>query len=116
MRKLSESVWMDIHRRSNGDQERKEDLMPTCLGISIPLENKDCRYDDLIEVFLREGEDLEVGICKLNDMNWSSDELSNVVKGVAPFNYLIYKGGHGTDLVANFNTYEEFLDCNDYYG
>ena len=25
MKKLSESVWMDIHRRSNGDQERKED-------------------------------------------------------------------------------------------
>jgi len=31
MRKLSESVWMDIHKRSNKDIERKENIAASCV-------------------------------------------------------------------------------------
>ena len=47
MKKLSESVWMEIHKHSNGDVERKEDdtnirrLKPVDLGGSVLWADKD---------------------------------------------------------------------------
>lgn len=56
MKKLSESVWMDIHKQSSGDIDRKEDeytniryIEPVDMGVSVlwadrDLERKDGSY------------------------------------------------------------------------
>ena len=115
MKKLSqitESVWADIHRRSNGEQKRQEDgkKVTTCLGIDIFLHNPNCDYDDLINSLLDPKSDCKVGIVRSKDSNITPDEMVNVRKWEAPYDYLIYDGLHGTDLVADFWTYDEMKD------
>lgn len=53
MKKLSESIWVDIHRQSNGDSERKEDeftnikyLEPVDLGGSVLWADRDLELQD----------------------------------------------------------------------
>ena len=111
-----ESVWLDIHKRSTNDTDRQEDMVKTCLGNFVPLNNKECNVDGLITDLFRKGDNMALGICKVKDMNFSLDELANVRKFEAPYNYLIYDGGHGMDLVVNFPTYKDLNDdCHHYY-
>lgn len=118
MKKLSqikESVWSDIHKRSNGKQVRKEDgkKVKTCLGIDVVLKNPECDYDNLIKTIII-GSDSEYafGIHNIRDFSYSIEEIANMRKFVAPYTYMIYDGGHGTDLIGEFSTYQEILDFN----
>jgi len=51
MKRLSESVWSDIHKRSNGEQIRKEDittnirdLFPVDMGVTVLWADRDLEY------------------------------------------------------------------------
>jgi hypothetical protein len=118
MKKLSkivESLWSDLQDRSSGDVVRKEDgiKVHTCLDIDILLKNPNCDYNGLIHDIVVGGDnEYEFGIHKLNDMSYTPDERVNVMKFGAPYDYLIYEGGHGTDLVATFSSYSELLEFN----
>lgn len=53
MKRLSESVWSDIHRRSNGDQIRKEnditnirDIKPVDMGVTVLWADRDLEWKD----------------------------------------------------------------------
>ena len=50
---INESVWADIHRRSNGTQERKEDIptnikniVPVDMGVSVLWADQDLEFKD----------------------------------------------------------------------
>lgn len=112
--KIDESIWSDIHKRSNGEIIRREDgkKVNTCLEIDITLKNPDCDYEDLIKKILNDDHDsFAVGIDNTRDTSYSFEELANARKFEAPYGYMIYDGGHGTDLIATFWTYDEMEDC-----
>lgn len=112
--KLQESFWGDVHRRSIGDEVRKEDgtIVDTCIGVKILLKNPSCDYNKLIKDIIVGHNEYEFGIQPLKDQPYTPDERVNVMKFVAPYDYLIYEGGHGTDLVATFSSYSELLEFN----
>lgn len=119
MKKLSqinESIWSDIHKRSNGSEIRKEDgrKVHTCIGIDVTLKNPECDYDtlirDLIELNSEYHSEYGVGVVNQRDINLTPDEMINVRKWEAPYCYLIYDGNHGTSLFANFWSYDEIID------
>ena len=115
MKKLSEiteSVWADIHRRSNGEQKRQEDgrKVTTRLGVDIFLHNPNSNYNYLIDSLLNKNTDYRVCIIRSKDSTLTPDEMVNVRKWEAPYDYLIYDGLYGTDLVADFWTYDDMKD------
>lgn len=114
MKKLSninESVWTDIHRRSNGAQIRKEDgkKVSTCLGVDIIIKDSSCDYNHWIKEILTADPNISYGVwIDLEKYaNLTPDEMINVRKFEAPYNYLIYDGAHGTSLIAGFYSYSE---------
>ena len=110
--KIDESLWGNIRDRVNGDTVKAEDgkKVTTCLGIDIVIKQSDCDYDGLIHDIVVGKNEYEFGIQKLNDMSYTPDERVNVIYFRAPYDYLIYEGGHGTDLVARFSSYDELLE------
>ncbi len=110
--KLQESFWGDVHKRSIGDEVRKEDgtIVDTCIGVKILLKNPSCDYNKLIKDIIVGNNEYEFGIQPLKDQPYTPDERVNVMKFVAPYDYLIYEGGSGTDLVAKFSSYSEIID------
>ena len=121
MKKLSnitESVWGDIRRRGNGAEVKKEDgkKVHTCLGVDITIKQADCDYDGLIKDIIVGNNEYEFGIQNRKYMyevqKLTPDEMINVRKFEAPYDYLIYDGLHGTDLYACFSSYSELLEFN----
>ena len=115
MKKLSqitESVWNDIRKRGNGAEIKQEEgrRVTTCLGIDITLKQADCDYDGLIHDIIVGKNEYEFGIQNARDVKCTPDEMINVRKFQAPYDYLIYDGGHGTDLIACFSSYDELIE------
>lgn len=119
MKKLSqitESIWTDMQRRSTGEEVRKEDgvKVHTCIDVDIYLKNaSDSYYEELIREILDYNNshiDYKVGILNTRDKAYSWEEMKNIRAFEAPYTYLIYDGGHGTDLIAEFWTYDEMKD------
>ena len=114
--KIDESVWADMHRRSNGDIIKREDgiKVHTCIDIDIYLKNaSDSYYEELIKEILNYNNsyvDYRVGILNTRNKAYSPEEMKNIRAFEAPYSYLIYDGGHGTDLIAEFWTYDEMKD------
>ena len=88
-KKANESIWSDIQDRSAGEVRRKED------GVT--------------------SQDIEqrVGILNTRDKAYSWEEMKNIRTFEAPYTYLIYDGGYGTDLIAEFCTYDEMKENDD---
>lgn len=110
---IGESLWSDLQNKSMGKSMRKEDgaKVHTCLGVDIILRNPSCDYNYLIKNIIEGGNnEYDFGIQKLNDMPYTPDEKINVMKFEAPYDYLIYEGGHGTDLVATFECYTSVVE------
>jgi len=111
---LSESVWGSMLDRSTGDGIRKEDgkIVHTCLGVDIVIKNPDCEYDKHIKELIDHSMDTDYGVTIVNvqEKAYSWEELANARKFGAPYVYMIYDGGHGTDLLAEFWTYDEIQD------
>lgn len=107
-----ESVWSDIQDRSTGDVVRKEDgsKVTTCLGTEIFLKNPQCDYDEIIKSMFEKESGYELSIENIHQTNITPDEMVNVRKWEAPYVYLIYEGGHGTDLLVDFYPYTDILD------
>ena len=114
--KIDESVWSDIHKRSNGETIRKEDgkKVHTCIDVDIYLQNvSDSYYEELIKEILNYNSryvDYKVGIVNTRDKAYTTEEMKNIRAFEAPYTYLIHDGGHGTDLIAEFWTYDEVKD------
>ena len=112
---IGESLFGSMTDKGRGEIIKKEDgaKVHTCLGVDIILKNPNCDYNGLIHDIVVGGDnEYEFGIQKLNDMPYTPDEKVNVMKFKAPYDYLIYEGGHGTDLVATFSSYSEILEFN----
>lgn len=113
--KIDESIWADIHKRSNGEIIRKEDgkKVHTCIDVDIYLKNaSDSYYEELIEEILNYNNsyiEYRVGILNTKDKAYSPEEMKNIRAFEAPYTYLIYDGGHGTDLIAEFWTYDDMI-------
>ena len=114
--KITESIWSDIQDRSAGEVRRKEDgvKVHTCIDVDIYLKNaSDSYYDEFIKEILNYNDsyvDYRVGILNTRDKAYSTEEMKNIRAFEAPYAYLIYDGGHGTDLIAEFWTYDEMKD------
>ena len=109
---MFESVWNDIRKRGNGSEIKQEEgrKVTTCLGVDITLKQPDCDYDGLIHDIVVGRNEYEFGIQNARDVKCTPDEMINVRKFLAPYDYLIYDGGHGTDLVACFSSYDELIE------
>ena len=114
--KLNESTWGDMRKRSSGEVKRKEDgvKVHTCIDVDIYLKNaSDSYYEELIKEILNYNDsyvDYRVGILNTRDKSYSPEEMKNIRAFEAPYTYLIYDGWHGTDLIAEFWTYDEMKD------
>ena len=121
MRKLSkivESVWSDMEDRGTGDIIKKEDgtRVHTCLGVDIILKDPGSDYNKAINYILNHYNDENVcgfNILNIRDVNYSTEELSNIRKWLAPYTYMIYEGGHGTDLMIDFYAYSDLEEYGD---
>lgn len=116
MRKLSkitESVWGDIRKKSLGQEARGEigKKVTTCLDIDV-IVSTECDPDTVIQYLLDHyvGDDYNMSVVNTRDTKYTPDELVNARKWVAPYTFMIYDGGHGTDLLLDFDTYEELQD------
>lgn len=115
-KKITESIWSDIQDRSAGEVRRKEDgvKVHTCIDVDIFLKNvSDSYYDELIKEILDYNNSYvehKVAILNTRDKAYSTEEMKNIRAFEAPYTYLIYDGGHGTDLIAEFWTYDEMKD------
>ena len=113
---IGESIWSDIQDRSAGEVRRKEDgvKVHTCIDVDIYLKNvSDSYYDELIKEILDYNNSYvehKVAILNTQDKVYSWEEMKNIRAFEAPYTYLIYDGGHGTDLIAEFCTYDEMKD------
>jgi hypothetical protein len=113
---INESIWSDLQDRSSGEVRRKEDgvKVHTCIDVDIYLKNaSDPYYDELIKEIIDYNDsyvDYRVGILNTRDKAYSTEEMKNIRAFEAPYSYLIYDGGHGTDLIAEFWTYDEMKD------
>lgn len=119
MKKLSnitESVWNDIRKRGIGTEVKQEDgkKVHTCIDVDIYLKNaSDSYYEELIKEILNYNDsyvECRVAILNTRDKAYSPEEMKNIRAFEAPYTYLIYDGGHGTDLIADFLTYDEMKD------
>lgn len=112
--KVNESVWADLHRRSNGDVIRKEDgkKVSTCLGVDIIIKDSSCKYDYWIKEILEKDPNLTYGVSidNVRYMNFSPDEMVNISNWKAPFDYLIYDGKYGDSLIADFYSYDNLVE------
>jgi hypothetical protein len=115
-KKTNESIWSDIQDRSAGEVRRKEDgvKVHTCIDVDIYLKNvSDSYYDEFIKEILDYNNsyiEYRVVIMNTRDKAYSWEEMKNIRAFEAPYTYLIYDGGHGTDLVTEFLTYDEMKD------
>ena len=113
---INESIWSGIQDRSAGDVRRREDgiKVHTCIDVDIYLKNvSDPYYDEFIKEILNYNDsyvDYRVAILNIRDKAYSTEEMKNIRAFEAPYAYLIYDGGHGTDLIAEFWTYDEMKD------
>ena len=117
--KITESIWSDIQDRSAGEVRRKEDgiKVHTCIDVDIYLKNaSDPYYDEFIKEILdynNSSVEHKVAILNTRDKAYSWEEMKNIRAFEAPYTYLIYDGGHGTDLIAEFCTYDEMKENDD---
>ena len=118
-KKANESIWSDIQDRSAGEVRRKEDgvKVHTCIDVDIYLKNvSDSYYDEFIKEILDYNNNYvehKVAILNTRDKAYSWEEMKNIRAFEAPYTYLIYDGGHGTDLIAEFCTYDEMKENDD---
>ena len=120
--KIDESAWGDMMRRGSGETRRREDgvKVHTCIDVDIYLMNaSDSYYEELIKEILKYNDSYiehRVAILNTRDKAYSTEEMKNIRAFEAPYTYLIYDGGHGTDLVAEFQTYDEMkmFDLDDF--
>ena len=111
---INESAWGEMRHRSSGKVIRKENLYHTVFGTDISVENYDYDFNKTIKTILNDYYDrsyeIELGIAHSKDRGFTPDEMVNVRKWLAPYDYLIYDGLYGTDLVAGFTDYSELLE------
>lgn len=111
--KITESTWGDMRKRAEGVDIRREDgkKVHTCLGVDITIREETCDYDKWIKEFFDKDPNFSYGVCILNirDKSYSTEEIANMRKFEAPYAFMIYDGGHGTDLIAEFYSYSEFV-------
>ena len=119
MKKLSqitESLWADVQNQASGNTIKQEDMTLTCLGVYIHLEDKNCNYDgvikDMINDYIRE-DYCNMFINNIQNVRYSLDELKNIRKWEAPYAFMIYEGGHGTDLIMSFTSYDDLMEIED---
>ena len=114
--KIDESAWGDMMRRGAGETRRREDgvKVHTCIDVDIYLINvSDSYYEELIKEILdynNSSVEHKVAILNTIDKAYSTEEMKNIRAFEAPYTYLIYDGEHGTDLIAEFWTYDEMKD------
>lgn len=114
--KLNEGIWGDVLDRSVGEKIKQEDgkIVHTCLGVDIYLKNaSDPYYEELIKEILNYNDSYiehRVAILNTRDKTYSWEEMKNIREFEAPYAYLIYDGGHGTDLITEFYTYDEMKE------
>lgn len=104
--KLNED-FTSLYKRWNGGKKRKEDgtEVKTPLG-NILLKNPSCNYEAIIKTILNNANsDYYMGVVINNIQIYSTDEIKNIRKGL-DYSILIDNGGHGMDLVAEFEPYE----------
>lgn len=103
--KLNEDFTNLYKRWSNGKKRREDGTeVETPLG-KVLLKNPSCDYMALIKKILNDGEDYP-GMVINSIQIYSSDEIKNIRSGL---DYVKLKdnGGHGADLVFEFDAYEE---------
>ncbi|MBQ5473212.1 MAG: hypothetical protein IIT65_00600, partial [Lachnospiraceae bacterium] len=107
-------LWSDMQRRAEGSDIRRENgvKVHTCLGIDVVLKDPSSWYDTLIKDFI-ESDDINFYIVNPRDSDITPDEMINVRKWEAPYDYLIYDGMHGTSLLARFYAYDDFDENDD---
>jgi len=110
--KITENLWTDLQDRSSGEVIRKEDgeLVHTCLGIDIVLLDPQCGYDIFIKDMVKYNSSYCEGISKQAEVGFSTDELVNIRKWVAPYDYLVYDASNGESLIMSFTTYDDILE------
>ena len=111
--KLQESIWSNINKRSEGTSIRKEDgvRVTTCLGTNAVV-SPDCDYDSAIQNILNNfvGDYSTMYVVNVRDSKYTPDEMVNIRKWEAPYTYMIYEGGSGTDLILDFETYDTLVE------
>ena len=115
---LEESTWNDIRKQSSGSQVRKEDgeRVKTCLGNYCIIKNPNAKYDEAIKYLIDKypsSDYCTLSIMKASDAGKSRDEMINISKGVAPYDYYIYEGLYGTSLLVCFFSYDELEEFGD---
>jgi hypothetical protein len=111
--KINESHWSEMNRRSQGIAVRREEgiRVKTCLGTYAFLKNPNCKYDELINFLMTENyDDDQFRVNNARDLNLSPDELVNVRKWTAPYDYMIYEPGYGMDLVVSFDSFDTMTE------
>ena len=116
MKKLSnimESIWSDMQDRGTGDIKKKEDgiKVHTCLDVDIFV-SADCDYDSAIQYILNHfiDDDSIMFVVNVRDSKYTPDEMVNIRKWQAPYTYMIYEGGYGTDLILDFEPYDTLVE------
>ena len=111
--KLHESIWSNMNKRSEGTSIRKEDgvRVTTCLGTNAVV-SPDCDYDSAIKNILDNfvGDYSTMYVVNVRDSKYTPDEMVNIRKWEAPYTYMIYEGGSGTDLILDFETYDTLVE------
>lgn len=113
---VNEGLWDGIIDRGTTGNVRKEDgrRVHTCIGIDIILKDpnlewQNLKYDDIIkELVENDSSDdiLRISINHSKVFRFFPEEMANVRNFKAPYDYLIYDGRYGTDLVVSFPSYE----------
>ena len=116
MKKLSnimESIWSDMQDRGTGEIKKKEDAIKvhTCLDVDIFV-SADCDYDSAIQYILNHfiDDDSIMFVVNVRDSKYTPDEMVNIRKWQAPYTYMIYEGGSGTDLILDFEPYDTLVE------
>ena len=116
MKKLSnimESIWSDMQDRGTGEIKKKEDgiKVHTCLDVDIFV-SADCDYDSAIQYILNHfvDDDSIMYVVNIRDSRYTPDEMVNIRKWEAPYTYMIYEGGSGTDLILDFEPYDVLVE------
>ena len=111
--KIDESVWADMHKRSNGEIIKKEDgvKVHTCLGVDMVIKNKKCDYDKFIQDIMNHGNLAVSQMDSIDDL--TVDEREEIRNWEHPYFYLI-SGNDSYDsdeLVATFIKYNDLVDA-----
>ena len=97
MKKLSnimESIWSDMQDRGTGEIEKRETFIK--------------EYNSAVQYILDRfyDDDTVMYVVNIRDSRYTPDEMVNIRKWTAPYTFMIYEGGHGTDLILDFEPYD----------